>query len=139
MALTWDLGEIANWKTTCRLDVRTNDEGEEVWTLNPLTDALIWSTMGVGIGKITEDNYEEFYRRMCALAKIHGPMLRNAEGPRGITLAEVRAHIGLTCNVSFQHDLEFQMGLGRRVNEDASAALRTAKEGEQEPVEASGE
>ena len=127
MALHWNIGDIANFKELCHINVRTNDEGEEICDINPVTDSLIWSTMAVGMGEITEDKYEEFYRRMVALAKIHGPMLRNEDGSMAITLADVRAHIGLKCNVSFQHDLEFQMGLGRRVNQDAGAALSQAK------------
>jgi hypothetical protein len=128
MALHWNIGDIANFKELCHINVRTNDKGEEICDIHPVTDALIWSCMSVGMGEITEQNYEEFYRRMVALAKIHGPMLRNKDGSMAISLADVRAHIGLRCNVSFQHDLEFQMGLGRRVNDHAGSALVKARD-----------
>lgn len=135
MALHWDIGAIPNFKELCHINHRMDENGEEVCDLHPVTDSLIWSTMAVGIGEITEENYELFYRRMVALAKIHGPMLRNADGSMAITLADVKAHIGLKCNVSFQNSLEFQMGLGRRVWEDAGYALTKAKEALEAPVE----
>lgn len=127
MALHWDLTAIEAHKTLCWINVREGEDGKEVADINPVTDALIWSTMAVGMGKITDENYEEFYRRTRALASIHGPMLRNSDGGNAIALADVRDHIGLKCNVSYQHDLEFQMGLGRRVSEDAGRALAEAR------------
>ena len=134
MALHWNIGEIADWENVCRINVREED-GEEVWDLNPVTDGLIWSTIGVGMGEITEDNYELFYQRMLALAAIHGPMLRNEDGSMAHTLADIKAHIGLKCNVSFQNRLEFQMGLGRRVWEETGYKLKAAKQALEAPVE----
>jgi hypothetical protein len=134
MALHWNIGEIADWENVCRINVR-EEEGEEVWDLNPVTDGLIWSTIAVGMGEITDDNYVLFYRRMVALAKIHGPMLRNEDGSMAHTLADVKAHIGLKCNVSFQNRLEFQMGLGRRVWEETGYVIREAEKQAKHPVE----
>jgi hypothetical protein len=75
--------------------------------LNPVTEALIWHTMGVGIGTISEANCGEFYGRVKLVETLHGPSLYGPDGPRPITAEDVTAHIGLSTNVSKTSRAEF--------------------------------
>ena len=88
--------------------------------MSPLTHTLVTATMSINLGRITEDNYVDFYTRLCCLEQVYGSLLSSAgqdgqRQPRPITLEEVRAHIGLTCNVadttwfSFSQDLALRM------------------------------
>ncbi len=108
MALHWDISKIENYKEVCRLPP---EKGEEVGDLTPVTESLIWATMEIEMGQITEANYVEFWMRLSALdALCEGEVGRiyDPEKSRGgkkfrmrpITLEEVRNHIGLGTNVS---------------------------------------
>jgi hypothetical protein len=72
--------------------------------MSPVTHALIFVTMSVDIGHITEKNYLEFYTRAKFAAALFGSSLMKADEhggykERGITIEDVRAHIGLGTNV----------------------------------------
>lgn len=126
MALHWDLTEIEDHENRCFYHDENGAEGPGNY-MEPVTNALIWSTMGIGMGEITADNYEEFYRRLVAMALATGSTMLLSDGKnRPITLAEVKAHIGLKCNVSYENPLAFQMKLGRRVTERADYKLKDA-------------
>jgi hypothetical protein len=86
MSLDFYLTDIKDYKTLCWID----DPLDNV--LNPVTDRLVWGCMAIGIGIITEKTYEEWYIRYRVWCWI-----RHIEV--GITLADVRAHIGLRTNV----------------------------------------
>jgi len=126
MALHWDVTAIVNQEDLC-WEYRENGEEGPGNYLHPVTNALIWSTIGVEMGTITEANYEEFYQRLRCTDRLHGPMLRREGKPRPITLAEVKAHIGLKCNVSKASKTAFRNKLGRIMLEDASRDLYNAK------------
>ena len=64
MSLDWDLSGIKNYKELC-WGPATDEEGYKL--LNGVTDGLIWKTMSVGMGRITEKNYEEFFMRLCMI------------------------------------------------------------------------
>ena len=98
MSLNWDF-------TKCK-DSEALGEAEE-W---PITHALIWLTMGTGIGDISEKNAPEFYARIHLLEEIDGKWLRfathfDAENQadewedRPITPEDVQKRIGLSTNV----------------------------------------
>jgi len=98
MSLDYELGEIANYKEVCY----TGEPGER--KMSPVTHALIFRTMGVDIGHITEKNYLEFYTRAKFVAALFGSNLMEADEhggykERDFTLEEIRAHIGLGTNV----------------------------------------
>lgn len=138
MALTWDLGEIADYESVCFI-VATEpipDSGIDVGDkyLNPLTNALIWSTITVAIGKISEDNADEFYARLHFTELVVGPFLRKSGEPYYITPEDVRAHIGLQTNATsfkgetrakflgrFKYDLDSFKGQYKRELEKAAA------------------
>lgn len=96
MSLNWNLTAIADYETLCFIG-----EGEER-RLNPVTDALIWYTLTVDIGQLTEKSFEEFFARMVIYDALRGPLLWEAGGYRSITREELRQHIGLNTNASFK-------------------------------------
>jgi hypothetical protein len=99
MSLDYELGQIENYKEVCY----TGEPGER--KMSPVTHALIFITMSVDIGRITEKNYLEFYTRAKFAAALFGSSLMKADEhggykERGITIEDVRAHIGLHTNVA---------------------------------------
>lgn len=94
MALNWDISSIPDYEQTCFVG-----EGEEQ-RLAGVTQGLIFLTIGVGLGEITEDNADEFYARVSLVEALHGKTLVGKDGPTAITPEDVRAHIGLHTNVS---------------------------------------
>ena len=97
MSLNWNVENIDNYKQVC---------WKEDGTLNPVTETLIFGTMAVGLGSITDKNVDEFAARFRIMEKIHGAFLYKP-GPGGkgrvdwlLTDEDFIAHIGLVCNVS---------------------------------------
>lgn len=69
-----------------------------IW--HPLTESLVWRTMLVHMGEITEENAAEFYARSKMASRIteQKPMYMDGK-PYDFTLEDVKSHIGLTTNV----------------------------------------
>lgn len=66
--------------------------------MKPVSEVLIWRMMHTGIGwELTEENAAEFYARSKLLDALWGCLLIPK---RSLTVEEIRAHIGLTVNVS---------------------------------------
>jgi len=96
MSLNYELSKITNWKELC---YRTAEQdvpmsgikaGDRV--MNPITQTIIFGCMGTGIGEITDANAEEWACRYILASKAGGY-------DPDLTLADVRAHVGLTTNV----------------------------------------
>lgn len=93
MALNWNISKCKNYKEL------SNDEN---W---PLTNALIWASMAVGLGSITAANAKEFYARVHLLELISGNFTNSRDDetkefePYFITLADIERRIGLSTNV----------------------------------------
>jgi len=108
MPLTWDLGEIQDYENECFIKVEEDmpmrglKAGESV--LSPITNALIWHTLNVGMGAITPDSAPEFFARVKLVEMLYGASLRDAEGERPITMDDVRQHIGLKTNATYQQE-----------------------------------
>jgi hypothetical protein len=64
----------------------------------PVTTALVFMTMGVGMPRITEKNADEFYARVSIMEAINGAVLRGPDGDVFLKREDVRAHIGLGTN-----------------------------------------
>ena len=64
------------------------------------TDTLIWLTMAVGLGGITEKNYVEFYARIKFLEKLSGAMAHVGREEYFFTIDDIKRRIGLETNVS---------------------------------------
>ena len=96
MPLTWDLSGIKDYEALCFVDAGVDDKGEKLTRLHPVTNAIIWATMNMGL-RLTEKNLPDFLARMRLAQKLIGPM-----GPGGVAITDeqVRAHVGLYTNVS---------------------------------------
>ena len=87
-----------------------NDYGVKpgIWLMASATEALIWLTMAVNMGQITEKNWRQFYTRVAFVERVFGARRRNREGGHVyFTPAEVKDHIGLTTNVAKMTDAQF--------------------------------
>ena len=107
MSLNWNVEKIDNYKQVCWLPTgEKHEDGTEKTRLNPVTEALIFGTMSVGLGSITDKNVDEFAARFRIIEKCHGAMLiKPGKGGKGhkpwyLTDEDFTAHIGLVCNVS---------------------------------------
>lgn len=102
MSLDYSFGRIKNWKKVC-----LDSEGQ----VKPLTEAIIFRTMFVDMGQITEKNYREFYLRCKVVSEVTGKPLiqikRNKPVEVDFTLDDIRAHIGLSTNVSTKNGMSF--------------------------------
>lgn len=109
MSLDWNLKNVKDqsvcWRTATENNIPIGEEkGKQYMTA--LTQMMIYVTMAVDIGEITVKNAEEFYGRVVLLEKLRGARLKKWDAStkthvdRYITPADVRAHIGLTTNVS---------------------------------------
>lgn len=88
MSLDFQLNAITNWKEVCFVEVDGRRQ------IAPATQALIFSTMAVGIGHLTTERLDEFHWRLQVWEKLHGFELT----PREVVIQ----HIGLRTNVSYE-------------------------------------
>ncbi len=98
MSLDWDITEIKNHNEICKIDI----EGDGTYVLHAVTHAMIYNTMAIDIGHITEKNWEEVYRRSIIfdLATGRGPLIDNKTKENiSFTPEDIRNHIGLRTNV----------------------------------------
>jgi len=103
MSLNWNVADVANSEAICFYEFER--DGEQCRRLTQSTENLIFLTMVVGMGSITEDNYKEFYKRVALYEGLRGPVqLRLNDGGHYVevpyTLEDIRQHIGLRTNVS---------------------------------------
>jgi hypothetical protein len=143
MSLNWDITSIENHEELCYEDAidadgnpEINPETEKPFVrLKPLTEALIFATMYLDLGEITEDNYEEFWWRSQLYAVTTGNhmLLRRTTDDDGNatteghdpTLEEIHQHIGLRCNVTDTTTAKFMAKL--RTIWQREAASRKAR------------
>jgi addiction module HigA family antidote len=93
LALNFDVSAIAN-----HAEVTTDPVDKNKW--HPVTDKLIWMTMTVDVGELTEKTVDEFYWRMRLLQLFDGPNFQFVDGTDVyLTMEDLRDHIGLRTNV----------------------------------------
>lgn len=98
MSLDWDLTNIKDNETVCWIPDPTDDMPDAV-SMNPVTEALIWATLAVDIGRLTEENLDEFAYRLHFWERMFSPyLIENGKG-REMTYKEIKAHVGLSTNV----------------------------------------
>lgn len=85
---------------------RITDHPTEAGKWHPVTDALIWSCMIVGLPGINDQTVDTFVRRMAAMQAINAS-LHSQDGPIYITEEDIRNHAGLSTNVSKDSDAKF--------------------------------
>lgn len=89
MSLNWSIEDVQDW------EVLQSDDTEAA-----ITECLVWATMSVGIGEITDKNVNEFFARVTLIQRTYGPYLRNGDGsPREITFGDIKRRVGLSTNV----------------------------------------
>jgi hypothetical protein len=89
---------------------QSDDAGTQ--EMNAVTYALVIATMAVGLPGITTKNHREFYARLAVVERLGGPFVYRVDGPRPLTLADVKAHIGLVTNVPAQTRGQWLNGWG---------------------------
>ena len=129
MALHWDLSAVENGDELCWIEATEDNPNHGIEAgksyLNPITNALIWSTIAVDLPGPTAENVGEFYARLRLTERVFGPFLIRAEvdgkRPEGeaamITIDEVIAHIGLSCNVSTKSRAQWLKRLGSEMDD----------------------
>jgi hypothetical protein len=141
MSLNWSVEAVQDYETVCKITVDHDDPsgryvaGDKLW--NPVTEALVWSCVAVGLRGITESNAGEFFARVRLVEQTEGPMLVRAvdpetgERPSGakafITEAEVLAHVGLSTNVTNETRSQFMKRISQRVDSLVAHFDRTAE------------
>jgi hypothetical protein len=91
MALHFDLTGIENG------DELYNADGTD---LDGVTKTIVFATMNVGLGSITDENAGEFYARLTILDKLMGPFITDDNYKSLLTPEVVIRHIGLKTNVA---------------------------------------
>ena len=128
MALTWDLGKIKNYEELC---FSTDEDGNEKMT--PQTEAMIWLTMAIGMGNITEKNAAQFYARVHFYETMFGSFLvsfdDNGKKYHPITPEDIVNHIGLHTNVSLESDASFKNRMFKNFLREAGQIFKSAKTG----------
>jgi hypothetical protein len=101
MSLNWNVENVAGFEELCFEHREDGEEGPGRY-LRKVTNRLIWLTMAVDIGKITEKNWAEFYARVKLVNRLDG-----YSDEEYITPEVVKAHIGLSTNVCNETRLRF--------------------------------
>jgi hypothetical protein len=145
MSLNWSIRDIADYENACFETADRDNPGRGVkkgeQLMRPVTNTLIWATIPVGIGRITEANYQTFALRLRLYEQLFGAFLRRrvdvngqeVEDPfddrpgrwvdRRITAAEVKAHIGLSTNASRLTTAQFKTQCWERAMREAKASV----------------
>lgn len=99
MSLDFNYTNVANAE-----EVMLDEDGN----MKPVSEALVFATMVTGINVIKTDNWKEFYVRVNAFEKLHGPYIRMGDGSeRPITPEDVHKHIGLRTNATTRTRTQF--------------------------------
>lgn len=100
MSLNWDATKAEHWE-----DLEPQKQ-----------ESLIFATMAVDMGEITEKNYEEFFKRYAMFSSA-------ADQQRYLTLEDVKAGIGLRTNVSTTTPAAFRKRLVSILERHAEDAI----------------
>lgn len=100
-----------------------------------ITEALIWMTMAVDLGDITEKNLDEWMVRLRVVEKTTGPILRDGNGKDlKVTREMVERRIGLKTNVINKTRAFWAKKTARMLFEDAEREVRREKAKKEEEV-----
>ena len=145
MSLDFNLTKIKDYKTVCyqefkgtreemeaRMQAQTffsgwrwSDDGQSLIRLHPTTEALIFSTMTIMIGEITEKNWKDVLLRLRMYESTFEALRLQGEErePVFFTAEEVKAHIGLKVNVKTESTAKFNGNMVRVIREQAQRSL----------------
>ena len=159
MGLSFDFTEIENWSEVCHERLTeppegydsleafraancgwgsnwgwADDEETRLSRIRPQTDALIWGTMSIGIGEITQENYREVCERYHVFERVLGARLSQFNEETGkreevfTTLEVIKAHIGLRTNVfPNKTKTKFKNSIMQELFENAGRAFEQAE------------
>lgn len=85
MGLSYDLTGITDWENLYRDNVAK-------------TNAMLFGTMIVGVNKITDENWHDFYARVSIWESAYGSLVLSESGDDNIKPSDVKKFIGLTTN-----------------------------------------
>ena len=100
MPLTFNLKDIKVYKKLCYAEAGTGEDGKELYKINDNTERVIFKTMVVGLGEITEKNYVEFATRVLMYQGV-------VTSRNPLTVSDIKQHIGLRVNVSNESRSKF--------------------------------
>ena len=139
MSLNWDLGKVEDYKEIWPHD--RYDEDYDSLTKEQVqeglkTEALIWLTMAIGMGSITEENVDEFTTRVMIWEKVRGNHLRLDKEPYYLTPSDIERRIGLWTNASRETKAAWNKRMVKIMWEDAERRIAYAKRDEKETAAA---
>lgn len=103
MSLDWNVANVKDYDTVCLEEFKGGKR------LQKLTHDLIWATILVGLGTITEKNVEEWLIRLHALHKVDMLSIQDENGERYVPCrAQLVSHIGLRTNASNETRRQFE-------------------------------
>lgn len=88
MPLNWSIAKVQDWKELAEDDMQ-----------RVITDAIVWHTLGIDMGEITEANWPEVAARIRFNEKLIGAMCTHQGEEYYITPEDVKRRIGLSTNV----------------------------------------
>jgi len=131
MSLNYNLSNVKCYQQDfSKLYVKYTQFGSEYEDLNPEAKSMVFATVMVGIGTITDSNASDFYARYKFLEKIDGTYLYSYLGESGdledqyVTTDIVNKYIGLSTNVSFESNTSW---LDRIYKRDKGLESRISK------------
>lgn len=93
MALEWNLTDIEG------IDEILEDDHER-----SILEALIYASITVGLGSITEDNVQTWAYRLWVAERLFGGIWVFEDGTRNLRASELRKYIGFKVNVADETD-----------------------------------
>ena len=109
MPLNYDYSKVKESTKTWEPDGTFDDEGNPMGQMTEVLNSLIWTTMSIGMDKITEKNWKDFYTRMKLLGSDRSLLRRDKDGNFTVPISaqEVKDHIGVSTNASTLTKAEF--------------------------------
>jgi len=126
MSLDYRLSDIDDYQNLCWLPTgKVKKDGNPELYMNPVTHALIFLQMPILMGRITEKNYVEVFRRISMYEQCMGAFVSTNKGGYFITLQDVKDHIGLWTNVFEDTFPKFKKELMMRLERYAADEIRS--------------
>lgn len=130
MSLNWSIEDVKDWEEIkiCHNPEGSNDDlTREQLVESIITQAIVFRTMAVGIGHITEENADEFYVRSKMWERLNGSTVRLAGEDYSITLKDILRRVGLRTNASRFTDAQFDKNRSREMRQIAESYLSGQK------------
>jgi hypothetical protein len=125
MALTYDLTKVKDWDMKYPNVLTKNHKDEDEYSMNPITNVIIFGTVVTGIRDLTEKTVKEFFTRLRMSELVSGDgYLRNGSGYRSITYQEVLDHVGLHTNANDITKAKFNNKISRQLRDKATRQMK---------------